>query len=118
MNAKSETPRELLTPASLHVLLSLADGKRHGYGIKLDVEERTNGALRLGAGTLYEAIHRIERNGWIEEAGSTEKGGRGKPRKYYRLTKQGRSRLKEELERLRDIVQYARTRDLLPETRR
>ena len=41
-------PREILTPAVLHVLLSLVDGVKHGYGIKLEVEERTNGALELG----------------------------------------------------------------------
>lgn len=105
-----------MTPASLHVLLSLAQQKRHGYGIKLDVEERTEGALRLGPGTLYEAIHRMVRDGWLEEAPGADEVQRGKPRKYYRLTIQGRRRLEEELARLRDIVDYARARDLLPGT--
>jgi len=114
MTTRAGTPRELLTPAALHVLLSLAEGERHGYGIKLDVEQRTAGALSLGPGTLYEAIHRMEKSGWIEE--SARRGGRTKidpRRRYYRMTKEGRERLKQELERLRDIVSYARARDLL-----
>jgi DNA-binding PadR family transcriptional regulator len=107
-----------LTPASLHVLLSLAEGKRHGYGIKLDIEERTDGGLRLGPGTLYEAIHRMVGDGWLEEAEGSDEPRRGKPRKYYRLTAPGRERLAGELTRLRDIVDYARARDLLPEADR
>lgn len=110
----TRTPRELLTPAALHVLLSLAEGERHGYGIKLDVEERTAGALSLGPGTLYEAIHRMEKSGWIEEPARRRDRAKTDPRrKYYRLTKEGRDRLKQELERLQDIVSYARARDLL-----
>jgi DNA-binding PadR family transcriptional regulator len=108
------TPRDIVTPAALHVLLCLAEGERHGYGIKLDVEERTAGTMSLGPGTLYEAIHRMEKCGWIEE--SQRRGSRGKSdprRRYYRLTKEGRDRLRQELERLRDIVAYARARDLL-----
>ncbi len=108
------TPRELLTPASLHVLLSLAEGERHGYGIKLDVEERTSGALSLGPGTLYEAIHRMEKAGWIEESRKRHGGGRGdERRRYYRLTREGRERLRNELERLRDIVTYAQSKEML-----
>ena len=107
-------PRELLTPAVLHILLSLEGGERHGYGIKLDVEERTGGQLRLGPGTLYEAIHRLVKSGWIEEAPSTGKPGRDARRKYYRLTDEGRRHMGEELTRLDAIVSYARTKDLLP----
>jgi DNA-binding PadR family transcriptional regulator len=114
MAARPGTPRELLTPAALHVLLSLAEGERHGYGIKLEVEERTAGAFSLGPGTLYEAIHRMEKSGWIEP--SSRRGPRSKAdprRRYYRLTRDGRRRLEQELERMRDIVSYARARDLL-----
>jgi DNA-binding PadR family transcriptional regulator len=107
-----------MTPAALHVLLSLTDGKRHGYGIKLEVEQRTSGSLSLGPGTLYEAIHRMQKSGWIEEAPKPKNAeGRDARRKYYRLTKLGRSRLEEELSRLRDIVQYARAKDLLPDSK-
>ena len=101
------TPRELLTPAALHVLLSLADGPRHGYGIKQDIEARTDGELSLGPGTLYEAIHRMLESGWIEEAG---RDGR---RKNYRLTREGKKQMGAELSRLEGIVRYARAKALL-----
>ena len=104
-------PREILTPAVLHVLLSLVDGVKHGYGIKLEVEERANGALELGPGTLYEAIHRMQKDGWIEEA------GREARRKYYRLTPLGRRQLKAELSRLEGILRFARSKSLLKSER-
>ena len=49
-----------LTPVALNVLLALADGERHGYGIMLEVRERTGGRVRLGPGTLYGAIKRLK----------------------------------------------------------
>lgn len=110
MKRKSK-PRELLTPAALHVLLSFVDGPRHGYGIQQDVDERTDGELRLGPGTLYEAIHRLLGRGLIEVAGQD---GR---RKNYRLTRRGRRELEDELARLDDLVRYARSKDLLGEPR-
>jgi DNA-binding PadR family transcriptional regulator len=114
MTRRHGTPRELLTPAALHVLLSLAEGERHGYGIKLDVEERTSGALSLGPGTLYEAIHRMVSAGWIEPSRRRRPEAKGdERRKYYRLTREGRARLRDELERLRDIVDYAQSKELL-----
>jgi Transcriptional regulator PadR-like family len=58
-----ETP----TPAVFHILLSLADQERHGYGIMQDVLERTNNQLRLGPGTLYGTIKRMLEAGQIEE---------------------------------------------------
>lgn len=103
-----KSPRDLLTPAGLHILLSLAEGERHGYGIKLDVEERTGGTLALGPGTLYEAIHRMERAGWIER-----RPGDDPRRRPYRLTARGRGRMREELERLDAIVRFARSKELL-----
>jgi DNA-binding PadR family transcriptional regulator len=106
-------PRELLTPAALHILLALAEGPRHGYGIQQDVFERTEGALRLGAGTLYEAIHRMKRSGWIESSGREEPKRGGAPRKLYRLTREGRRRLSGELARMAALVRDARVRELL-----
>lgn len=112
-------PRALLTPAGLHILLALAGEDRHGYGIKLDIDERTAGALSLGPATLYEAIHRMVRAGLIA---ARPRKGRGTPaddrRKYYTLTAEGRRQLADELARLDDIVRYARAKDLLPQTRR
>ncbi len=99
-----KTPRDLLTPAALHMLLALAREDLHGYGIKQEVEERTGGRLRLGPGTLYEAIHRMKADGWITEL-PDEADAR---RKVYRLAPRGRSVMLEEVRRLAVIVRYAR----------
>lgn len=111
MSATSN-PRDLLTPAALQILLSLAGGERHGYGIKRDVEERTSGTLTLGPGTLYEAIHRMEQAGWI-----ARRSGRDPRRVEYRLTAEGKRRMRAELERLAEIVEFARSRELLSQSR-
>ena len=68
---RSSDPGDLLplTPAALNVLLALADGERHGYGIMLEVRERTGGRVRLGPGTLYGAVKRLKEGGVIEESG-------------------------------------------------
>jgi DNA-binding PadR family transcriptional regulator len=109
--APGTNPRDLLTPAALHILLSVATEARHGYGIKHAVEARTEGALSLGPGTLYEAIHRMANDGWLEEV---EGGGH---RRVYRITSLGRRVLDDELRRLDEIVSFARGAALLPEPR-
>jgi DNA-binding PadR family transcriptional regulator len=112
----ARTPRALLSPTNLHILLSLADGDRHGYAIKLDIEERTKGELTVGPATLYEAIYRMAKEGLIELAEPAR--GRARlegPRRVYRLTAEGRRRMQAELDRLREIVRYARSRSLLAE---
>lgn len=114
---RTRTPPADLTPIGFEVLLSLAGGALHGYGIKLDIEERTHGELSLGSGTLYQAIQRLEREGLIaESAGSGDKmdGRRGRT---YRLEPRGRASLEQHLRRLSRVVDYARARKLLPSTR-
>jgi DNA-binding PadR family transcriptional regulator len=108
----SRTPSDLLTPVTLHILLTLAGADLHGYAIKETVEERTDGRLRLGPGTLYEAIHRMHENGWIEELPG---GGR---KRIYRITDPGKTVLQDELRRLGEIVDDARARDLLEDPAR
>ena len=58
-----------LSQSVFHILLALADGEKHGYGIMLEIEERTDGQVKLGPGTLYGAIKRLLTQGLIEEAG-------------------------------------------------
>ena len=58
-----------LTPAVLHILLALADEERHGYGIMLEIERRTNGSFRPGSGTLYGTVKRLLSSRMIEESG-------------------------------------------------
>lgn len=103
-----------ITVTTLQILLSLGEGPRHGYGIKLDIEARTEGQVKLGSGTLYEAIQRLEKNGWISEtdAPCAEDAQEGK--RFYHLTGEGSLILRRELEKLNDIVRHARGIDLLP----
>lgn len=104
-----------LTPAVFHILLSLGDGAKHGYAIMGEVEERTDGAVRLGPGTLYGAIRRLRERGLIEEvdepAGESSDDDR---RRYYRLTGEGRAVAAAEAARLERLVGAARRKRLLP----
>jgi DNA-binding PadR family transcriptional regulator len=90
-------------------MLALADGARHGYSIKQDVEERTGGAVRLGPGTLYEAIQRLEDGGLIVEAGAADPAnGQEAQRRYYKLTDRGWTVLRDEIRQLGLVVDRAR----------
>lgn len=106
-----------LTPAAFHILLALADRDRHGYSILQDVEERTEGALRLSPGTLYSNLKRMRAAGWIVELGSAlDTTGPGARRRTYRLTDEGRSAAEAELARLESLVGQARDFGLRPRT--
>jgi DNA-binding PadR family transcriptional regulator len=94
----------------LHILLALAEGDRHGYAIKQEVERRTGGVIRLGPGTLYEAIQRLEDSGLIAEAaaGAPPADGQEAQRRYYRLTDRGFDTLRHEVRELARLVDAAR----------
>jgi len=93
-----------------HILLSLAAGEQHGYGIMQDVLEETTGKLRLWPATLYGAIKRLIEAGLIEESdvrpAPEEDDAR---RRYYRLTPLGRQVLDAECDRLNDLVRAIRS---------
>lgn len=95
-----------------HILLSLVDEPKHGYGIIQEVEGRTQGKLRLGASTLYSAIKRIRRWGWVEEV-SAPGGDEDPRRRYYGITREGRRVAREEARRLEALVRHARAKELL-----
>jgi DNA-binding PadR family transcriptional regulator len=117
---RSGGPEDLLplTPAALNVLLALADGERHGYGIMLEVRERTGGSVRLGPGTLYGAIKRLKEGGVIEESGgSSGTGEDDERRRYYRLTGFGGEVLAAEVARLDGLVRAARRKGAFPAPR-
>ena len=77
------------------ILKTLSWAPRHGYGIARWIQETTDDALEIGEGSLYPALYRMERKGWIEaEWGESETG---REVKFYRLTSAGRARLKLEL---------------------
>jgi DNA-binding PadR family transcriptional regulator len=107
-------PSALLTPAVFHILLALADGESHGYGIMQDVARFTNGDTRLGPGTLYRSIQRMLVDGLIEElAISLHNETDEDRRRYYRLTAKGLEVARREARRLADLVDAARHRNLL-----
>lgn len=83
----------------------------HGYAIKQDVEDRTGGSIRLGPGTLYEAIQRLQDTGLIEESRSRGDGpanGQEAQRRYYALTDRGWTTLREEVQQLGALVERAK----------
>jgi DNA-binding PadR family transcriptional regulator len=97
-----------LSPATYHILLALAARDRHGYLIRRAVEEQTGGAVKLGPGTLYAAIRRLEDQGLIEESPwRPDADLDDRRRRYYRLSASGRAALRAETERLRATVQFA-----------
>jgi DNA-binding PadR family transcriptional regulator len=100
----ADTP---LTSPLFHVLLSLADDDRHGYAIMKDVEDRTDGAVRLSTGTLYGIIKRLLADGWIVEARG-RRSDDDERRRYYRLTPAGREAALAETARLERALTHAR----------
>jgi len=109
---------EPLTPAVFHILLALADGEKHGYGIMLEVRATTRGQLVLGPGTLYGTIKRLLQAGLIVESAEREDPGiNSERRRYYRITPQGRVAAKAEAERLQALVQAACAKSLLKRPR-
>lgn len=99
-----------LTPAVFHILMSLAAGPRHGYAIMKEVEEQTEGELRLGPGKLYYSIQRLLDEGLIEEI---DEEGANKNRRPYRITAAGRAAARAEARRLRKSLQLAAKRRLI-----
>src|SRR5437588_6104753 len=106
-----------LTPAVMHVLLSLAGGERHGYGILKEVLRQTQNQVRLGPGTLYGTLQRLMESGWVEETDGPGHA-RDERRRYYRLTRSGRDALKAEVDRLDALVRAARAQNIVPRTSR
>ena len=86
-----------MSDPTILVLSSLAEGDKHGYAIMEDVERFAG--IRLGPGTLYGAITRLELRGWISAAPSTDR------RQPYTLTTAGREHLNQQLEQLDKVVQ-------------
>lgn len=106
-----------LTPAVFNILLALTDGEKHGYAIMLEVEANTQGAVKMGPGTLYGSIKRMLEAGLI-----TESDERPDPelddqrRRYYALSGMGRRILQAEALRLRDQAALAQRKGVLEGT--
>jgi len=110
------SPEDLLPlpPATLHILLAVAETERHGYAIMQDVAARTDGALRLSAGTLYRAVARMVEQGLIVEVEKRRTRADDERRRYYRITPFGNSVARAEVRRLLQLVRHAQARGLTP----
>jgi DNA-binding PadR family transcriptional regulator len=103
-----------LSHADFHIMLALADGERHGYGIMSDIAEMTGGRTKLGPGTLYTSIKRLLEAELIEESDNRpDRKLDDERRRYYRLTQIGRKVLAAESQRVENLVRYARTKRIL-----
>ena len=113
-NAETADAPTALLPAVFHILLVLADGEAHGYGIMQEIEQLTQGQTRLGPGTLYRSIQRMLVDGLIEQLSiAPYDEADDDRRRYYRLTRAGRAAAKREAQRLAHLVQMARRAKLL-----
>jgi DNA-binding PadR family transcriptional regulator len=104
-----------LPSTTFHILLALAEGERHGYAIIQEVTARTNGEVRISAGTLYRSIQRMQEQGLIEESrhrpAPDEDDGR---RRYYAMTEFGEAVARAEARRLTQLVKLARASGFAP----
>ena len=90
------------------ILAVLADGDLHGYAILAEVRKLSDGGVRLGTGTMYGALERLQDSGNVRVAAEDVVDGR--TRRYYRLTDSGRRALVAELERRDQLLNAARSR--------
>jgi DNA-binding PadR family transcriptional regulator len=102
-----------LPTATFHILLALAAGDRHGYGIIQDAAARTGGALRLSPGTLYRTIQRLLEQGLITEPRKAPGPMDDPRRRYYRITAFGTAVARAESRRLAQLVRLAKGAGLL-----
>jgi DNA-binding PadR family transcriptional regulator len=104
-----------LPPATFHILMAVAEEDRHGYAIIQDVAQRTEGALKLSAGTLYRSIQRMLEQGLLVE--TVERPAPqfdDERRRYYRITEFGAQVARAEARRLTQLVKLARARGFAP----
>ena len=109
-------PKRKLDPlpsAAFQILLALASDDLHGYGIMRQVQEQTEGRLRLGPGTLYSSLQSLLEENCIEELETRVDAKLGQERRrYYRLTAAGRKLARAEAERMAGILRVARSKKL------
>ena len=104
-----------LTSAVFHILLALANGERHGYGIMKQVEADSQGKVKMGAGTLYGSLKRMLDAGLVKESEKRIDPELDDARRiYYKITGAGETELRSELERYRDAVGRAQEIKLVP----
>jgi DNA-binding PadR family transcriptional regulator len=111
MNPESLLP---LKPVDFLVLMTLARGERHGYGIVADIAEQTAGRIRLVPGNLYAVLQRLENKGLLGETDHRPAADLDdRRRRYYAITTFGRDVARAEAERLRSLVGAAEAMELI-----
>ena len=112
---RQRNPEEFvpLKPSVFTILMVLSDADAHGYGIKKDVERRSEGRIRLEPGTLYRVIGKLLDDGMIDEVHRKLQSDEDERRRYYRLTQLGRQVLVAEAERLAVLIDSARAKRLI-----
>jgi DNA-binding PadR family transcriptional regulator len=105
-----------LSSATLHILLALAGGNLHGYGIIKEVTRNSDGHYRMGPGTLYDNLKKLMDGGLVADA-ATSSSSKRKPvsskeddRRFYTLTKDGKNALAAEVDRLQSVIREAKLR--------
>jgi DNA-binding PadR family transcriptional regulator len=106
-----------LSPASLHILLSLAGEDLHGYGIMQEVKRQSEGKYKLGPGTLYDNLQKLMDQQLVQQIGR-KSGDNDTRRRYYRLTSLGRAVLAAEAGRLEGVLREAKLRLQMAKPRR
>ena len=98
-----------LTGPVFHILLAIAGGERHGYGILLEIERRSDGTVKMGTGTLYTAIKRMLTSDLIEQSKTRPPPSEDDERRtYYQLTRLGAQVVRAEAARMDSLVGLAR----------
>lgn len=111
MSQTTEAERFIpLKPAHFHILMSLSKRAIHGYGVRQEVEDRTDGKIVLAAGTLYETLQRLQRDGLVEETDppDDEAERAGSRWRFYQATRLGRAVFRAEVVRLEADLAAAR----------
>ena len=118
MTSKTEPSVDDLLPlqaATFHILMVLADEDRHGYAVIQEIASRTDGAIRLSAGTLYRSLQRMLEQGLIEETEDRPAPDEDdERRRYYRITRFGETVARAEARRLQELLRLARASGLVP----
>jgi DNA-binding PadR family transcriptional regulator len=117
MVIRDSAPESLLPlpPATFHILLALADEDRHGYAIIQEISARTNGKLKMSAGTLYRSVQRmLEQDLIVETEDRPDPEFDDERRRYYRITPFGRAVARAETSRMAELVVQAKASGLAP----
>jgi DNA-binding PadR family transcriptional regulator len=120
MTTTADDPKQLLplTPAVFHILLALADGEKHGYGIMQELTAMSSGEIKMGPGTLYGSIKRMLEAKLIEESDERpDPTLDDERRRYYRITDFGAKVARAESQRLAVLLNAAQSKRLMGDAR-